>query len=92
MTWQGPESRGGVLNTAFSPCAVSWGPDRLDIFSAIADGGFLQHWSWDTARGWSAPESIYGFFTGQPTAVSIAEGRLYIFGIDADSLQLNHWW
>jgi hypothetical protein len=88
--WSGGAPLGGVM--ASPPCAVSWGPDRLDVFSAVADGGFLQHWFWDSSGGWGGPETIYGFFTGQPTAVSFAQGRLDIFGIDADSLQLNHWW
>jgi hypothetical protein len=95
-SWTGPVPLGGFMTSA--PSAVSWGPGRLDVFSAMANpGGFLQHWWWDNgpqgaAGGWGGPETIYGFFTNQPSAVSFASGRLDIYGIDADSLQLTHWW
>jgi hypothetical protein len=93
--WNGPVPRGGTMVSA--PGAVSWGAGRLDVFSALATpGGFLEHWWWDngpagSAGGWGGPEDIYGFFTGQPCAVSSAPGTLDVFGIDADSFQLNHW-
>jgi hypothetical protein len=93
--WNGPVARGGFMVSA--PGAVSWGPGRLDVVSAEATpGGFLQHWWWDngpagSAGGWGGPESIYGFFTNRPCAVSFTSGRLDIFGIDADSYQLDHW-
>ena len=100
MTWGGPQSLGGVLNTAFSPSAVSWGPGRVDVFAVGLDLQLL-HWWHNTRYGrhhppqvpWSGPEALGGTMASNPMAVSWGPGRLDIFWIDAGTGQLatNSW-
>src|SRR5690348_15132797 len=71
------ESLYGKFN--WSPAAVSWGPNRLDIFGIMNDEMF--HKSWDGSSGWYPPlatdddptlgwESLGGKFNSWPVAVS----------------------
>ena len=54
--WSGWESRGGLLTSA--PVAVSWGPNRLDVFAMGSDNA-VWHRAYDGA-GWQAWESLGG--------------------------------
>ncbi len=97
--WGGPELLGGNLpsspsgigsGSVFPPSAVSWAPNRLDVFGIDADTSQLVHWWWD--NGWGGPELLGGNLASAPSAVSWGPNRLDIFGIDADTNQLVHWW
>lgn len=91
--WEGADAIGGVLAPASSPCAVSWGPGRLDVFAVDGDTAVLQHFWWPMAGGgWHGPESLGGALTGSPSAVSWASGRIDVFGKGVDSGELQHWW
>jgi hypothetical protein len=69
--------------------AVSWGPDRIDVFAASrAAGNGLQHW-WTWTQGnpsaFSAAKNLGGSLaTGTVSAVSHAPNRLDVFGISRD--------
>src|SRR4051794_4098627 len=76
-----------------SPAAVSWGPDRLDVFQRAADGAVLHKWG-DGAHWLPSPagwESLGGSITGQSTAVSWAPGRLDVFGRSPDGTVCHKW-
>jgi hypothetical protein len=81
------------------PTAVSWGPNRLDVFAVGSDNA-LWHISFDgNASGWASWESLGGALSGRddfysnsaPSAVSWAPGRLDVFAIGSDK-KLYHWW
>ncbi len=95
------QAAGAQLNLAPPLSAVSWGPNRLDIFAVDANTGRLAHWWYK--NGWGgdgAPELLsITLATGAqvnlatpPSAVSWQPNRLDIFAIDANTGQLAHWW
>ena len=86
--WGGWESLGGVVTSP--PRAVSWGPDRLDLFALGQDHGLWHRW-WDGAN-WGGWESLGGALTSPPDAVSWGPNRLDIFGLGQDHGLWHRWW
>jgi hypothetical protein len=87
---------GGVFNSA--PCAVSWGPDRLDIFGLGTDNQ-CYHKSWNGANGGSvwAPsvtawEPLGGTFNTAPVVKCWGNNRIDIFGLGTDNQCYHKWW
>jgi hypothetical protein len=86
------ESLGGRL--AGAPTALSWGPDRLDVFAVGAD---QTPWWWRWNGAWSAPqqlpvgthdlpsESLAATFTTTPRT-------LHVFAAGATLNTPWHWW
>jgi serine protease AprX len=74
-TWSGWASRDGLFTSP--PTAVSWGPNRLDIFAKGTDNS-LQHRAYDSG-GWGAWESLGSVLTSPPAAVSWGPSRLDVF-------------
>jgi hypothetical protein len=82
--------RGGNL-PAEGVAAVSWGPDRIDVFAAalknVAEGDTgnpLQHWWWD-GTSFHGPEKLGGDLrAGTVSAVSRGPNRLEVHGVSAD--------
>ncbi|MDQ6700898.1 MAG: hypothetical protein M3Z36_12030, partial [Acidobacteriota bacterium] len=85
---------GGSL--ASEPVAVSWGPDRLDVFAIFRDGALWHKW-WD-GQIWNEWESLGGSsstggtFIGSPSAVSWSKDRLDVFAVGGDGLVYHFWW
>jgi peptide methionine sulfoxide reductase MsrB len=67
----------------------SWGPDRLDVFAAGADGQLIHKW-WD-GSAWSDWDRIGGAFHGNPAAVSWGTKRIDVFVQGTDN-HLGHLW
>jgi hypothetical protein len=82
------ESLGGVLSS--SPAAVSWGPNRIDVFAQGADGGLLhQYWNGST-WGW---ESLGGgVLSSPPAAVSWGPNRIDVFAQGQDNALVHRYW
>jgi hypothetical protein len=75
-SWSGWEFQGGQL--ASGPGAVSWGPNRIDVFAASSADTSLIHKWWDGST-WHDWESLGGQLSGAaPAAASTAPGRLSI--------------
>lgn len=74
-----------------SPAAVSWGPNRLDIFGRSAGGELIHKW-YD--GGWHNWEKLGGCILGSPSVTSWAPGRLDIFakGCNSTGPNLMHRW
>jgi subtilisin family serine protease len=73
-----------------SPSAVSWGPDRLDVFVIGVDGALLQRaWVGDHFADWV---NLGGSFVGSPSAVSWGPDRLDVFVIGVDGALLQRAW
>ncbi len=87
-TWFGFQNHGG--NLASPPVAVSWGPDRIDLFAIFNDGALWHRW-WDS-QIWNPWESLGGNYAGEPAAVSWAPGRLDVFAMGSDDCALHHHW
>lgn len=100
----GPRSLGGDLQYV-APKAISWGPDRCDVF-ALGNDGALQHW-WLTWRDWvqtgddeysggthevHGPESLGGSFYSEPAVVSWGPNRIDIFATDRSQMLQHKWW
>ena len=65
--WGGPQVLGGALGSDVS--AVSWGPNRLDVFAVVGkSGGQLAHWWSDGA--WHGPQLLGGNLNPPGTAPS----------------------
>ena len=78
------EQLGGTLPSE-GVSAVSWGPDRIDVFAASgAPGNPLLHW-WSDGGQFSGPENLGGNLApGTVSAVSRAPNRLDVFGVSKD--------
>ncbi len=87
-TWFGWQNHGGDL--ASPPIAVSWGPDRIDIFAIFKDGALWHRW-WD-GQIWNEWESLGGNYTGEPAAAASAPGRLDVFVLGTQDRALHHHW
>jgi hypothetical protein len=89
------EWRGGTFNSP--PAAVSWGPNRLDIFGLGVDYDMFHQW-WDGTNWGPSPtdpnrwESLGGIFNSPPAAVSWGFGHLDIFGLGVDNTMFHKWW
>ena len=68
--------------------AVSWGPNRTDVFGLGAERNLL-HVYWDGSQ-WSKIEDFGGTFSSPPTAISWGENRLDVFVVDAGEGALIH--
>jgi GH25 family lysozyme M1 (1,4-beta-N-acetylmuramidase) len=89
-TFQGYDTLGGLVADGTEPAAVSWGPNRIDVFVCGVDGQ-LWHAYWDGAswRGW---EPLGGLLTATPAVTSWASGRLDIFVRGADHAMWHRFW
>jgi hypothetical protein len=83
-----------------TPAAVSWGPDRLDIFAVGPDGG-MHHKAW--ADGWVPPYSGWealgaapcaGGFESEsaPAAATWGADRVDVFAKGADGQMYHKYW
>jgi hypothetical protein len=84
----GWESLGGIIVSP--PQAVSWGPNRLDIFALGTDQAVWHRW-WDGAN-WGGWESLGGILTSPPSVVSWGPNRLDIFALGTDHAMWHKWW
>lgn len=82
----GWESLGGVITS--DPAAVSWGPQRLDVFARGTDDALWHRWF---DHGWHDWESLGGVLTSAPAASSWAAGRLDLFVRGTDRALWHKW-
>lgn len=71
-----------VADFAGDPAAVSWGPNRIDLFIHGADGDSLAHKVYD--GHWHSWEDLGGTMLYSPAVASWAPGRLDVFVIGTD--------
>lgn len=87
--WQ---NLGGSISSP--PCAVSWGPDRLDVFAIGSDAALWHRW-WDGAI-WNDWESLGGNFISAPSAVAWGPLRLDVFAVERTLVEgsgaVRHYW
>lgn len=85
--WSAWQDMGPILPTRydiqFEPAAVSWGPNRIDVFAVKADDGHMIHCWWDGSR-WNGWEDMGGILTAAPTVLSRGVNRLDCFGRGTD--------
>src|SRR5581483_5562949 len=96
--WQ---SLGDTVGFKSPPAAVSWGPNRLDVFG-VGIGSVdtsqtitMFHKWWDSTNWGPSPadwEWLGGIFNSPPAAVSWGFGRLDIFGLGVDNTTFHKWW
>ena len=70
--------------------AVSWGPDRIDLFTVDEAGG-LVHRSFVSGT-WSAEIALGGSLVSAPAATAWAVDRLQVFAIFDDGALWNRYW
>src|SRR4051812_7306739 len=84
------EALSGQLDTP--PTAVSWGPDRVDVFGRVPGTNTPSQWTWN-GSGWAAPVRLpAGGANLHPvgvSAVALAPNRLDVFANGAD---FTPWW
>ncbi len=88
LSWGGWESLGGIVTSP--PSAVSWGPNRLDIFAVGTDSAMYHRW-WD-GSSWGGWESLGGTLMSPPQAVAWGPNRLDIFALGIDHAMWHRWW
>ena len=88
LFWGGWESLGGLLVSP--PQAVTWGPNRLDLFALGTDHALWHRW-WDGSH-WGGWESLGGVLTSPPNAVAWGPDRLDVFGLGQDHAMWHKWW
>jgi hypothetical protein len=86
--WSGWEGLGGILESP--PVSVSWGPDRIDVFTMGTDSALWHRW-WD-GNAWGGWESLGGIIISSPSVVSWAPNRLDVFALGTDSAMWHRWW
>jgi hypothetical protein len=73
------------------PAAVSWAPQRADVFARNLDGLLAHWWSGDDMVTFGGPEILGKLaLTSAPAAVSTTPGRLDVFAQGAGNTLL-HW-
>ena len=87
-SWGSWESLGAGFTSSLS--AVSWGPNRLDLFAVNDDNAVLHTW-WDGAA-WSQWESLGGEGVWGRTAVTWGPDRLDVFAVADDKAVVHTWW
>ena len=70
--------------------AVSWGPDRIDLFWVDAAGALVHRASRGDA--WDAPESLGGTLASAPAATAWAVDQLQVFAVFPDGALWNRYW
>jgi hypothetical protein len=84
LGWHGDLPRPGpALQFGSDPTAVSWGPNRIDVFARMSDALLYQSW-WDngwnpTGLPWPSRSGLGEGLTSGPAVVSPAPNRLDIF-------------
>jgi hypothetical protein len=80
--WSDAENLGGVVNS--NPAAVSWGPNRIDIFYCGQNNHLWHQW-WDGAQ-WNPEQDLGGVLTPNhlvtpsgPAVASWGQNRLDVF-------------
>ena len=69
--------------SAWRACAVSWRPDRIDLFWVGDDRDARCIAVWDGAT-WSADESLGGDLAAGPAVMSWAANEMEVFAVFAD--------
>jgi hypothetical protein len=82
------ESLGGVLTSPLG--AVSWGPNRIDVFGAGTDSALWHRW-WDGSK-WGGWESLGGVLESPPAVDSWGPNRIDVFVVGTDSALWHKWW
>jgi len=70
--------------------AVSWGPDRIDLFTVGAERDLVHRAFRDGA--WSDPVSLGGKLASAPAATAWAVDQLEVFAIHDDGQLWNRFW
>ena len=82
----------GTTDLVYGPTAVSWGPNRTDIFALDAERK-PKHQYWDGTTWLSKWESLGdAALTHSPTAISWGVNRIDLFGVESDSGSLLHYY
>jgi hypothetical protein len=68
--------------------AISWGPDRIDVFAVFKDKALWHRW-WD-GQIWNEWENLGGDYVGEPAAVSSVPGRIDVFATGTDGALHHH--
>jgi|GEM_PF-3285765 serine/threonine protein kinase len=77
------------ITFTIAPAAVSWGPNRVDVFGRGSDGA-LYHNYWDGS--WHTFESLGGNFLYGPAVSTWGPGRLDVFAVGMDSALYHTYW
>ena len=87
-TWHNWQKLGGTFKGG--PAAVSWGPNRIDVFVRGTDD-HLGHLWWD-GTAWQGWQDLGGPIKSAPAVASWAANRLDVFAAGADGELAHKWW
>ena len=77
-------------DTLRATAAVSWGPDRVDLFTLGEDRGLIHH-AFSDGR-WSDETQLGGTLASAPAATAWAVDQLQVFAIFDDGQLWNRYW
>jgi hypothetical protein len=92
---RGPGWKSLGLTSPHCPVAVSWGPDRVDVFGIGGDGVLRQTWIRRQPDGWAPAGQAVPVAEGVteiPAAISWGSLRLDLFGRSASGSVTHKWW
>lgn len=88
LAWSPWQSLGGIVLS--TPEAVSWGPNRIDLFGVGTDHALWHRWT--NGGSWGGWESLGGALDSRPTAVAWGPDRLDVFALGTDHALWHKWW
>jgi hypothetical protein len=74
---------------SYTPTALSWGSQRIDVFMVGRDDHELYHQYYEDTGFMDLPESLGGYVTSRPVAVNTSRSRIDLFARGGDS---GLWW
>ena len=79
-----------LADTLSATASVSWGPDRIDLFTVGSDRG-LVHRAFNDGR-WSEETQLGGTLASPPAATAWGVDQLQVFAIFDDGQLWNRYW
>ena len=80
----------GGAHASIGTAAVSWGPDRIDLFTVDETRGLVHRFF--VSGAWSEPTSLGGTLASAPAATAWAVDQLQVFAIFDDGQLWNRYW
>ena len=80
----------GANQFSSNPTAVSWGPNRIDVFVRGTDNAVYTK-AWNVSK-WTDYVGLGGAFMSGPAVASWGANRLDVFGRGTDNALWHKWW
>ena len=90
--WSQWSPMGGVLSSGPDASVRASTPAAVDVWVAGSDGQLYHRWSSDGGNTYGAWESLGGYLTADPAAVSWSANRVDVFARGGNDQLYHRWW